>query len=56
MGVIMLIGATTAPLGDYFLGNIFEIFLEKIFKLKFFFCIILLRFVLKHYEKLCSWQ
>jgi hypothetical protein len=27
-----LIGATIAPLGDYFLGNILEIFLEKVFK------------------------
>jgi hypothetical protein len=29
-----LIGAASAPLGDYFLGNIIEIFLEKVFKNK----------------------
>jgi hypothetical protein len=27
-----LIGAASAPLGDYFLGNILAIFLEKLFK------------------------
>jgi hypothetical protein len=32
MGVDRLIGAIGAPLSDYFLGNSFKIFLEKIFK------------------------
>jgi hypothetical protein len=32
MGAVMLIGATIAPLGDYFLRNILEIFFKKIFK------------------------
>ncbi len=33
-GAIMLIGAIGAPLGDCFLKNILEIFLEKPFKFK----------------------
>jgi hypothetical protein len=38
MGVKGFKGAIGAPLGDYFLGNILKIFLEKAFKkLNFFF-------------------
>jgi hypothetical protein len=32
-----LIGTTSAPLGDYFWGNILEIFSKKVFKKIFFF-------------------
>jgi hypothetical protein len=31
MGAVMFIGATGAPLGDYFLGKILGIFSKKIF-------------------------
>jgi len=48
----MLIEATSAPLGDCFMENILEIFLEKTFK--FFYknlCTILLRFLLEIFKK-----
>jgi hypothetical protein len=56
MGVNELKGAISAPLGDYFLGNILKIFLEKVFKkvfknLKKILCIILLNLCSKIAKK-----
>ncbi len=52
MGAVMLIGTIVAHFGDFFLGNIFGIFLFKIFKLFFFKSNILLRFVFKICQKM----
>jgi hypothetical protein len=54
LGANRLIGASNAPLDDYFLGIILGIFLEKFFKknIKRFFYIIWLRFV-KFFPKIC---
>ncbi len=55
-----LIGAANAPLGDYFLGNILEIFLEKVFKKKFkiyiFKCHYFVNICVKHLAKICHFQ